>query len=161
MNINNSITNPVGTSYNNVKKDKDLSSNTDFNNIINNYETTNDESSSSISDNTFKLFGPNAPKSVKDAWDKTVKETGMNGPSESADGKLSLSALVRIRINQMYLYGHSNVFGSSKESTIEVINEALHMLDNPLIPVTDPNIIKSQAKERHFYEVFLKNLSEI
>lgn len=114
-----------------------------------------------ISNDTFKNIGPNAPKSVKDAWEKSLEETGIYNLGCDEDGQDHITQMDILRVILEEQTGSYDILGNSVDSAIEAINLLLNMLKNPITPSTDPQIIKRQEKEKEFYEAFLKNLSQI
>jgi hypothetical protein len=114
-----------------------------------------------ISNDRFNNMGPNAPKSVKDAWEKSLEETGINdlGCDENGEDHITQMDILRVIIEERT--GGYDILGNSVDSAIESVNLALSMLKNPITLEMDPQKIKRQEKEQEFYETFLKNMKQI
>lgn len=123
-------------------------------------ESLNKASYKKIQNDTLNIVGPNAPKSVKDAWTKTLDETGIYdlGCDENGEDHITQMDILRVIIEEQT--GSCDVLGNSVDSAIKTVKLALDMLNNPITASTDPQIIKRQEKEKEFYEKFLSNLNQ-
>lgn len=124
-------------------------------------ESLNKVSYKKIQNDTLNIVGPNAPKSVKDAWIKSLEETGIYDLDVDENGQDHITQMDILRVIMEEQTGGYDILGNSVESAIKSINLALNMLKNPITPTTDPQIIKGQEKEKEFYERLLENLNKI
>ena len=150
--INNNILN-----YNNYNM-KNIIDNKKSDNILDNKNL--DTAYKKIRNDTLNIFGPNAPKSVNDAWTKTLDEPGIYdlGCDENGEDHITQMDILRVIIEEQT--GSCDVLGNSVDSAIKTVKLALDMLNNPITASTDPQIIKRQEKEKEFYEKFLANLNQ-
>lgn len=124
-------------------------------------EDLNKTSYKKIQNDTLNIVGPNAPKSVKDAWIKSLDETGIYDLDVDENGEDHITQMDILRVIMEEQTGGYDILGNSVESAIKSINLALNMLKNPITPTIDPQIIKGQEKEKEFYEKLLANLNKI
>lgn len=104
------------------------------------------------------FVGPNAPKAVEEAWEKALEETGVNDLGKNEEGMYThITQMMIMKIMLVKGTGSSDVLGKSVSSAIEATKKALYMLNNQLEPSGD----SLEAKERDFYESFLKHLNQI
>lgn len=104
------------------------------------------------------FVGPNAPKAVEEAWKKALEETGVNDLGKNEEGMYThITQMMIMKIMLVKGTGSSDVLGKSVSSAIEATKKALYMLNNQLESSGD----SLEAKEREFYESFLKHLNQI
>lgn len=106
--------------------------------------------------------GANAPKAVQEAWEKALEETGVDDFGRNEEGMHThITQMMIMQIMLVKGTGSSDVLGNSVSSAIKATKQALHMLNNQIEPSRDSGKINLEAKEREFYEAFLKHLNQI
>lgn len=113
----------------------------------------------------FNMVGSKAPETVKQAWMEAAREVGVNGMGIGANGMWThISQMMVQRIlNQSNGREADNVLGSTVESAMLAVGEALYNLEHPLAPYTpkSPQVKEAVEKEKEFYLVFLEKLKGI
>ncbi|MCM1254142.1 MAG: hypothetical protein NC321_15085 [Clostridium sp.] len=113
----------------------------------------------------FNMVGPNAPQDVKDAWMEAAQEVSANGLGIGKNGMLShISQMMVQRCNKM-LRGetdYSDILGSTVESAMRAVKQALYDLEHPLAPAyRSIEAEQARIKEKEFYTAFLERLEKL
>lgn len=120
-----------------------------------NVESKRDEVSFSKFDEFDRLF-PNAPASVREAWKAAEKEAGITPLGEDMrESQSRMMMLVKLRVEKKLTSMHN------KESAIQLADQLIWEMNNPLIIKNDPKSIKDNETDMKFYTAFRKNLDAI
>lgn len=110
----------------------------------------------------FEQIGARAPESVKQAWMEAAEAAGVDGMGASKNGKLTHISqfMVQKVLRQWRGENADDILGSSVQSAIRAVNEALYALEHPLAPhhALTPEAAKGKENEKKFYLEFLKRL---
>ena len=113
----------------------------------------------------FDSIGKNAPESVKKAWLDAAAVVGADGMGITKNGMMDhISQLMVQRLLKIYRGERADdVLGSSVQSAIKAVNNALYDLEHPLDGNRGrtPEQMKKREIEKKFYQVFLKRLQAI
>lgn len=113
----------------------------------------------------FDSIGKNAPESVKQAWMDAAAVVGADGMGISKNGMMDhISQLMVQRLLKIYRGEKADdILGSSVQSAIKAIDNALYDLEHPLDGNRSrtPEQMKKKEIEKKFYQVFLKRLYAI
>lgn len=113
----------------------------------------------------FEQIGITAPEKVKLAWLDAAEAAGMDGMGISDAGALDHipQFLIQRWIKGVKGENIYDVLGSTVQSAIKAVNDALYALNHPLESNTDrtPETIRNREKEKAFYEEFLKRLENL
>lgn len=111
---------------------------------------------------SFDQIGKNAPESVKKAWLDAAEVIGVDGMGTSQNGKLThISQLMVRRLTKVFRGEKTDdILGSSVQSAIRAVDNALYDLEHPLDGNRGktPEQMKSREREKKFYQEFLKRL---
>ena len=114
----------------------------------------------------FASVGANAPEEVKQAWMDAAKEIGVNGLGMSKNGMLTHISQMMVQRGKKWMNGigdANDILGSTVQSAIRAVEQALYDFDNPLEPNKVRSIEEQQAriKEKEFYVAFLEKLGQL
>ena len=92
----------------------------------------------------------NVPEEVSNAWWEAIDETGINPFPEGYTG-----ALQQLSMKQDFqTAGNDDIFGDSRESSIDAIERILDRIDNPIGKNINDNM-SFRSLEKEFYSTLL------
>lgn len=111
---------------------------------------------------SFEKIAKDAPESVKEAWIDAAEAAGVDGMGVSGSGKLSHITQMMVRRCTGLLRGEnvSDMLGNSVQSARNAAEQALYDLEHPPEPrrAVSRQKMENMAKEKNFYQEFLKRL---